>query len=255
MTKEPDATSLQLAERLGAQAHVCAVMSTTRLSTSIISVVLGGSAEALGGIPGNDVMIRLADANGRLVSRRYSVRSVDQATDTLTLWVTIEHEGPGSTWAREAQPREEIVVIGPRGKIPLDKDADWHLFVGDASALAASYRMAESIEVPGRAIFIIEIDAPDDAVTANFDEGLGVTGIFVDRKGRALNDPAGLFSGLAAFELPAGVGHAYLFGEFHVMRAMQVALADRGFGPEQISHKPYWRAGISNQDHGEPDKT
>jgi NADPH-dependent ferric siderophore reductase len=255
MTKEPDATSLQLAERLGAQAHVCAVMSTTRLSTSIISVVLGGSAEALGGIPGNDVMIRLADANGRLVSRRYSVRSVDQATDTLTLWVTIEHEGPGSTWARAAQPREEIVVIGPRGKIPLDTDADWHLFVGDASALAASYRMAESIEVPGRAIFIIEIDAPDDAVTANFDEGLGVTGIFVDRKGRALNDPAGLFSGLAAFELPAGVGHAYLFGEFHVMRAMQVALADRGFGPEQISHKPYWRAGISNQDHGEPDKT
>jgi NADPH-dependent ferric siderophore reductase len=255
MTKEPDATSLQLAERLGAQAHVCAVMSTTRLSTSIISVVLGGSAEALGGIPGNDVMIRLADANGRLVSRRYSVRSVDQATDTLTLWVTIEHEGPGSTWAREAQPREEIVVIGPRGKIPLDTDADWHLFVGDASALAASYRMAESIEVPGRAIFIIEIDAPDDAVTANFDESLGVTGIFVDRKGRALNDPAGLFSGLAAFELPAGVGHAYLFGEFHVMRAMQVALADRGFGPEQISHKPYWRAGISNQDHGEPDKT
>jgi NADPH-dependent ferric siderophore reductase len=51
------------------------------------------------------------------------------------------------------------------------------------------------------------------------------------------------------------VGHAYLFGEFHVMRAMQAALADRGFGPEQISHKPYWRAGISNQDHGEPDKT
>jgi NADPH-dependent ferric siderophore reductase len=255
MTNKPDATSLQLAERLGAQAHVCAIVSTTRLSTSIISVVLGGSAEALGGVPGNDVMIRLADANGRLVSRRYSVRSVDQATDTLTLWVTIEHEGPGSTWAREAQPREEIVVIGPRGKIPLDPDADWHLFVGDASALAASYRMAESIEVPGRVIFIIEIDAPDDAIAANFDEGLGVTGIFVDRKGRALNDPAGLFSGLAAFELPAGIGHAYLFGEFHVMRAMQAALADRGFGPEQISHKPYWRAGTSNQDHGEPDKS
>ncbi len=217
--------------------------------------MLGGSAEALGGVPGNDVMIRLADANGRLVSRRYSVRSVDQSTDTLTLWVTIEHEGPGSTWAREAKARDEIDVIGPRGKIPLDLDADWHLFVGDASALAASYRMAESIEVQGRAIFIIEIDAPDDALSNTFDEGLGVTGIFVDRKGRALNDPAGLFSGLAAFELPAGVGHAYLFGEFHVIRALQSALLDRGLRPEQISHKPYWRYGTSNQDHGEPDKS
>jgi NADPH-dependent ferric siderophore reductase len=255
MTTTPDPTSVQLADRLGAQAHVCAVVSTTRLSTSIIAVVLGGSAEALGGVPGNDVMIRLADANGRLVSRRYSVRSVDQSTDTLTLWVTIEHEGPGSTWAREAKARDEIDVIGPRGKIPLDLDADWHLFVGDASALAASYRMAESIEVPGRAIFIIEIDAPDDALSNTFDEGLGVTGIFVDRKGRALNDPAGLFSGFAAFELPAGAGHAYLFGEFHVIRALQSALLDRGLRPEQISHKPYWRYGTSNQDHGEPDKS
>ena len=33
-----------------------------------------GPAEALAGVPGNDVMIRLTDANGRLVSRRYSVR-------------------------------------------------------------------------------------------------------------------------------------------------------------------------------------
>jgi NADPH-dependent ferric siderophore reductase len=183
------------------------------------------------------------------------VRSVDEANDTLTLWVTVEHEGPGSTWARDAKAGDVIDVIGPRGKIPLDADADWHLFVGDASALGASYRMASSIEVPGRVVFIIEIDAPDDALSATFDEGLGVTGIFVDRKGRELNDPAGLFSGLAAFEMPSGVGHAYLFGEFHVIRALQAELLDRGFTPEQISHKPYWRAGTSNAEHGEPDKS
>ncbi len=228
MTNQPDATSLQLAERLGARAHVCDVVSSTRLSTSIVAVELHGHAKALAGVPGNDVMIRLADAHGRLVSRRYSVRSIDEAKDTLTLWVTTEHEGPGSTWAQRASAGDVIDVIGPRGKIPLDAQADWHLFVGDASALGASYRMAESIEVPGRAIFIIEIDAPDDALGATFDEGLGVTGIFVDRRGRELNDPAGLFGGLAAFELPSGVGHAYLFGEFHVVRALQDALLDRG---------------------------
>ncbi len=33
MTTTPDPTSVQLADRLGAQAHVCAVVSTTRLST------------------------------------------------------------------------------------------------------------------------------------------------------------------------------------------------------------------------------
>jgi NADPH-dependent ferric siderophore reductase len=255
MTNEPAATTLQLAERLNAQAHVCEVVSTSKLSTSIFAVVLRGNATALGGVPGNDVMIRLIDAHGRLVSRRYSVRSVDEANDTLTLWVTVEHDGPGSTWAQQATAGDVIDVIGPRGKIPLDPVADWHLFMGDASAFAAFYRMAESIEVPGRAIFIIEIDAPDDALSATFDEGLGVTGIFVDRKGRALNDPAGLFSGLAAFELPSGIGHAYLFGEFHVVRALQDALVDRGLEIEHISHKPYWRSGLSNAEHGEPDKS
>ncbi|HWD97141.1 MAG TPA: siderophore-interacting protein [Acidimicrobiales bacterium] len=255
MTNEPAATTRQLAERLNAQAHVCEVVSASKLSTSVFAVVLRGNATALGGVPGNDVMIRLTDAHGRLVSRRYSVRSVDEANDTLTLWVTVEHDGPGSTWAQQATAGDIIDVIGPRGKIPLDAVADWHLFMGDASAFAAFYRMAESIEVPGRAIFIIEIDAPDDALSATFDEGLGVTGIFVDRKGRALNDPAGLFSGLAAFELPSGIGHAYLFGEFHVVRALQDALVDRGLEIEHISHKPYWRSGLSNAEHGEPDKS
>ncbi len=255
MINEPHATSAQLADRLGAEAHVCEVVSSSRLSTSIFAVVLKGHAMTLAGVPGNDVMLRLLDTNGRLVSRRYSVRALDEENDTLTLWITVDHEGPGSTWVQSVQSGDVIDVIGPRGKIPLDPEADWHVFIGDASALAASYRMAESIEVPGRAIFIIEIDAADDAIAASFDEGLGVTGIFVDRRDRALNDPAGLFSGLAAFELPGGVGHAYLFGEFHVVRALEVALLDRGLSPEQVSHKPYWRFGKSNADHGEPDKS
>ena len=54
---------------------------------------------------------------------------------------------------------------------------------------------------------------------------------------------------------PPDLGHAYLFGEFHVMRAMQIAVVDRGLAPEQISHKPYWRYGLSNAEHGEPDKS
>ncbi|MGH3732578.1 MAG: siderophore-interacting protein [Acidimicrobiales bacterium] len=255
MTNEPDSSTLKLAERTGANAERCEVASTKRLSTSVVEIGLRGNAVALGGVPGNDVMIRLTDANGRLVSRRYSVRDVDADKDELTLWVTTDHEGPGSSWVQSARSGDRIDVIGPRGKIPLDPVADWHLFMGDISALAAAYRMSSVIEVPGRAIFIIEIDAPDDALGATFDEGLGVTGIFVERRGRDLKDPAGLLSGLAAFELPLELGHVYLFGEFHVVRALLSAVSDRGIAPEQINHKSYWRSGISNAEHGEPDKS
>jgi NADPH-dependent ferric siderophore reductase len=252
---EPDDSSKQLAERLNATAALCTVVSTTSLSTSVHEVVLSGHAATLGGRPGSDVMIRFEDEKGRPVRRRYSVRSVDPDADTFTLWLTVDHVGPGSTWVRNASPDSVVDVIGPRGKITLDPLADWHLFVGDASGYAAFYRMAESIEVPGRAVFIVEIDAPDDALSATFDEGLGVTGIFIDRKGRSTSDPAGLLSGLSAFALPPDLGHAYLFGEFHVMRVIQSALLDRGLSEEQISHKAFWRSGLSNADHGEPVKS
>ncbi|MHB1209605.1 MAG: siderophore-interacting protein [Acidimicrobiales bacterium] len=254
MNSLPDDSTLELATRLGASAHVARVASTRQLSTSIAQVVLEADP-ALAGVPGNDIMVRVRDAAGRFIRRRYSVRAVDHDASTLTLWVTTDHDGPGCSWARHAQPGDLVDVVGPRGKIPLDLEADWHVFVGDASGLGAFYRMAQSIEAPGRAIFIVEIDHDDDALTASFDEGIGVTGIFVDRQGRAKNDPAGLLSGLAAFEFPPDEGHAYLFGEFSTIRALRGALLDRGLNDERISSKAFWRAGRTNAEHGEPDKS
>ncbi len=254
MTNEPDDSSLQLAKRLGAVATLCEVVASQPLCTSIYEVVLRNNAAVLAGVPGNDVMLRFEDERGRPVRRRYSVRDLNETDDTFTLYLTVDHEGPGTAWVKGASPGDLVDVIGPRGKIPLDPGAAWHLFVGDASGFAAFFRMAQSIAVPGRATFIVEIDAADDALSAPFDERLEVSAVFVDRRGRSPSDPAGLLSGLAAFELPPGPGHAYLFGEFRVMRVIQSALLDREMTPEAISHKAFWRAGQSNADNGEPDR-
>jgi len=66
VNREPDASTVKLAERTGANAVRCEVVSTTRLSTSLVEIALRGSAVTLAGAPGNDIMIRLNDANGRL---------------------------------------------------------------------------------------------------------------------------------------------------------------------------------------------
>jgi len=253
MATAPDQSSLDLAQRLGVLASLCSVVSSRRISPSLQEVVLAGDV-ALAGVPGNDVMIRVVDDAGRPTRRRYSVRSVNEEAGTFTLWVAQDHDGPGARWARQANAGDAVDVVGPRGKIPLDPMADWHLFIGDVSALGSFYRMAESIEVPGRAIFIVETDSAEDAVTTTFDEGLGVTGIFVDRNGRSANDPAGLLSGLSAFAFPPDEGHAYLFGEFKVTKVLQSALVDRGLSDAAISRKAFWRFGQANEDRGEPAK-
>lgn len=254
MTYTPQPSTAELAHRLGASAHACAVVAATTLSPSVREVVLKGNARELAGAPGNDVMVRVEAPDGRFTRRRYSVRALDDAADTLTLWVSGAHEGPGSHWARTAIPGDHVDVIGPRGKIVLDPLADWHLFVGDLTALAAVYRLAQSIETPGRAIVVVEVDHPDDALTAAFDEGLGVTGVFVERAGRAGNDATGLLSALGAVALPGEVGHAYLFGEFSVVRQVRTALYDRGLEESQVSSKAHWRVDRVNADNGEPDK-
>ena len=254
MVHEPDDSSVQLAKRLGAVATLCEVVAIQSLSTSVREVVLRNNAASLAGVPGNDVMLRFADEHGRQVRRRYSVRELDEENDTFTLYVTVDHEGPGTLWVKGAKAGDLVDVIGPRGKIPLATDATWHLFVGDASGFAAFFRMAQSIAVPGRATFMVEIDTADDMLTASFDEGLEVSAVFVERQGRSPSDPTGLLNALATFELPPGPGHAYLFGEFHVMRVIQSALLDRGMTAAAISHKAFWRAGQSNADNGEPDR-
>jgi NADPH-dependent ferric siderophore reductase len=247
-------SSLDLATRLKVRARSCTVVARRPLSSSLVEIVLGGGASELTGAPGNDVMVLVEARDESFTRRRYSVRSVDENADVFTLWVATTHEGPAAHWAQTVHEGDRVDVVGPRGKIPLDAAADWHLFVGDVSSLGAFYRMAQSIEAPGRAIFIVELDDPSDALTATFAEALGATAIFVDRNERTHDDPAGLLSGLAAFTLPPDEGHAYLFGEFHVMRALKTALLDRGLRAEQISFKAFYRIGQANGANGEPSK-
>lgn len=255
MTRSPLVHSVELAARLGVVASVCEVVGTRSLSPSLTEVTLRGNALALTGQPGNDVMVLVGESDEHVVRRRYSVRHVASERDEFTLWVTTGHDGDGSRWARSAAPGDQVDVIGPRGKILLAQDTDWHLFMGDVSSLAAAYRMAESISAPSQVLFVVEIAHADDALTTQLADGVAVTGVFVDRAERAPNDPAGLLSGLAALTLPPGRGHAYLFGEFAVMRALALPLAERGIESADLSSKAFWRAGRPNAAHGEPVKS
>ncbi len=253
MVTTPHPSSLALAERLGIHAAVVTVAQRNALSPHLVEIVLQ-NASALAGEPGNDIMLLVDAASAPQARRRYSVRTRNEAANTLTLWITTGHDGPGAQWAQRVGVGDEVDVVGPRGKITLDPLADWYLFIGDLSGLAAFYRMAESIETPGQAIFIVEVDDMADAVTASFSPELGITGIFVERQGREHHDPTGLLRGLSAFEFPPHEGHAYVFAEFAVTKAVSVALQDRGLTSEQISTKAFYRTGRPNAVNGEPER-
>jgi NADPH-dependent ferric siderophore reductase len=254
MTPEfaPD-TSALLARLGDAVAFELRLTERRALGASLVELRLDGAPASFQPQPGQDVMVAVPVEGGDgTFRRRYSIRSHETASGEVTMWIDVTAAGPGARWAAEAPLGSSIEAIGPRGKVLLDEMADWHLFLGDASFLAAAYAMAEAIEPPGQALFVFEVDHEDDAVTPTLPEGVGVTACFLERDGRALTDPTGLLTGLEALELPPGDGHAYLGGEMKVINGTRAALLERGLAAEAISAKAYWRLGVANQAHGEP---
>ena len=200
--------------------------------------------------PGQDVML-LVDVEGkRPVRRRYTIRALDAPSRTITLDIVLHGDGPGERWVRAARPGDRIEGIGPRGKITTAQQADWHLFVGDESALPAIFRMTESLPGGTPVQVLLEIPGPEDEQELHAPAAASVT--WLHRDGGLAGQPGALAAATADVALPAGRGHAYLLGEARVVARLREVLAARGLEPGQVSPKAYWGRGRANASHGEP---
>jgi len=202
--------------------------------------------------PGQDVMLLVAADGRRPVRRRYTIRSLDRDTLTLTVNIVRHGDGPGERWVRAARPGDTIEGIGPRGKITTSPDADWHLFMGDESAMPAIVAMTESLPGDSEATLVIEVPGADDEQELLAPARTRLS--WLHRVGRPAGHPELLTAEAGDVELPPGVGHAYLFGEASVVLRLREALATRGLRQDQISPKAYWGLGRGNAGHGEPPK-
>jgi NADPH-dependent ferric siderophore reductase len=227
------------------------VVENERLSPSMQRITLTArELEDFRYAPGQDVMLLVAAEGNRPVRRRYTIRSLDRAEMVLTLNVVRHGEGPGERWVAAAQPGDRIEGIGPRGKITTLPGADWHLFMGDESAMPAILAMTEALPGDAEATLVIEVPGPDDEQELLAPARTRLS--WLHRLGRPAGDPALLTSEAAEIELQPGDGHAYVFGEAAVVSALREVLAGRGLTPEQVSPKAYWGRGRGNAGHGEP---
>jgi NADPH-dependent ferric siderophore reductase len=200
--------------------------------------------------PGQDVMLLVAAEGNRPVRRRYTIRHLDPARRLLTLDVVLHGDGPGERWVRAARPGDRIEGIGPRGKITTSPAADWHLFMGDESALPAIFAMTESL--PGDSVATVVVEVPDPADEQDLSAPARTRLTWLHRLSGPAGEAAALAAEAAEVELPPGTGHAYLLGEARVVLALREVLAGRGLPQDQMSPKAYWGRGRANGGHGEP---
>lgn len=215
----------------------------------------GAGLETFEHLPGQDVMLIFpGHPDGRAMHRRYTIRRFDPVLLSLELNFVMHGDGPAARWARSAGPGSRIDVAGPRGKITLVEEADWHLFAGDATALPVTFAMMEALSSGVHARAFLEVDGPDEEqpLSKGASSHQDVTWLY---RGGTLGRPdAGLADVLSHVELPEGRGHVYLAGEVGLVSTLRRAMLGRGLAPEQIAAKAYWNRGRANASHGEPER-
>src|SRR5689334_15084440 len=108
--------------------------------------------------------------------RTYTVRAWDPDRLELTLdFVVHGDEGLAGPWARRARPGDEVLFMGPGGAYSPDPAADWHLLIGDESALPAIAAAAERLPDSATARLFIEVAGPDDELPLKLPAGAELT--------------------------------------------------------------------------------
>ena len=201
-------------------------------------------------LPGQDIALTFRRGDAPPVRRRYTIRHYDPDRLGLDLDFVLHGDGPGMRWAQAARPADSIEVVGPRGKITVVREAAWHLFAGDATAVPGALAMMEALPRDVPSVAFLQVDGPEERQSVDGDRGRQITWHYELAESK---DDAGLWAALASGALPPDRGHAYLAGEVALVTALKGTLLARGWSPEDISAKAYWNRGRANASHGEPE--
>lgn len=219
------------------------MVATAQLSPELVRVTFGGDGFAgFEDRPETDkyVKLKFADADGLPVTRTYTVRRVDHDAQTLDIdFVVHGDEGLAGPWAASARPGDRLSLMGPGGGYRPDPAADWHLFLGDLSALPAIAAALEALPPDAVGHALIEVDSDDAILALDAPDGVEVEWIVT-----ATPEPDTLATVLAQLEWRGGTVQVFAHGEREAMKALRRALFDeRGLERGRVSLSGYWARG------------
>jgi len=100
------------------------------------------------------------------VRRDYTPRRFEAAAGELSIEFALHGDGPAANWAAQATPGQRATIGGPRGSFIIPTDFDWHLLVGDETALPAIARRLEELPAGTQVFVVLHVENPADAAGA-----------------------------------------------------------------------------------------
>lgn len=182
------------------------------------------------------LMLRSGGSGADPVMRDYTPRHYDRAARELTLEFALHGDGPAAAWAAQATPGQHAMIGGPRGSFIVPLDYDWHLLVGDETALPAIARRLEELPASTRAIVIAQTGDVADRRALTSAAALDL---------RWVDSADQLVAAVRALALPTGEGYAWCAGEAATMAALRRVLVDeKGHSRHAIRAAAYWKQGV-----------
>lgn len=135
----------------------------------------------------------------------------------MTLEFALHGDGPAARWAAQATPGQRATIAGPRGSFIIPLDYDWHLLVGDDTAMPAIARRLEELPRGARAIVILQV--PDVADRRSFGSEAAFDVQWV-------SNTSELVDAVRALVLPVGEGYAWCAGEAAAMPTLRNILVN-----------------------------
>ncbi|BCJ60842.1 siderophore-interacting protein [Micromonospora endophytica] len=177
--------------------------------------------------------------------RAYTVRSWDATAGEMTVDV-VHHgdEGLAGPWAAALRTGDEVLFIGPGGAYAPSPEADWHLFVGDESALPAITASLARLPADAPAYVFVEVDGPADEQPLPSPGAVRLT--WLHRGARPVGEA--LVAAVRGLNFPPGTVHAFVHGEAGFVRDLRRLLRlERGVPREWLSISGYWRLGVDDE--------
>ena len=238
------------------------VLRTHRVSPQLLRVTLGGEdlADFISGsfddhikvffpTPGAEKPvlpqvgpdgIRFPEGQPRPEARDYTPRRYNTAARELDIEFVLHGDGPASTWAAQARPGQYLGVGGPRGSFVIPHGFDWHMLIGDDTALPAMARRIEELGPDARVIVVAEVS--DASARIPLATGRHAEVHWVHRDGQP--EGSQLAPTLRRITLPQGEGYVWAAGEAAAMREVrQYLVSERGIDKSRIRASAYWKRG------------
>ncbi|RQT87399.1 siderophore-interacting protein [Burkholderia cepacia] len=181
----------------------------------------------------------------RPVARDFTPRRFDRAARELDLEFVLNHPGPASQWAAQARVGQWLGIGGPRGSFVVPTGFDWHLLIGDDTALPAVARRLEELPAGVRAAVVMEV--ADRTAQIAFDTRADVHEIWRFRAEADAANGDALLNAVRDLPLPpSGDGYVWAAGEALSIRAVRQHLTgERGVDKSRIRAAAYWKRGAA----------